>query len=89
MAFEALLEEYERRRAKALAMGGEDKIAKRKARGQLNARERVAALVDAGSFIETGLFGPRASHPEQADETACDGKIAGLPRSTVVTSAWW
>ncbi|MCC6535052.1 MAG: methylmalonyl-CoA carboxyltransferase [Burkholderiales bacterium] len=80
MAFEALLEEYERRRAKALAMGGEDKLARRKARGQLNARERVAALVDAGSFIESGLFGTSGVYPEEADETACDGKIAGFAK---------
>jgi acetyl-CoA carboxylase carboxyltransferase component len=80
MAFEALLEEYERRRAKALAMGGEDKIAKRGARGQLNARERIAALADPGSFIESGLFGTSGVYPEEADETACDGKIAGFAR---------
>jgi acetyl-CoA carboxylase carboxyltransferase component len=80
MAFEALLEEYERRRAKALAMGGEDKIAKRRARGQLNARERIAALADPGSFIESGLFGTSGVYPEEADETACDGKIAGFAR---------
>ena len=80
MAFEALLEEYKRRRAKALAMGGEDKIAKRRARGQLNARERIAALADPGSFIESGLFGTSGVYPEEADETACDGKIAGFAR---------
>jgi len=80
MAFEALMEEYERRRAKALAMGGEDKLAKRKARGQLNARERITSLVDDGSFIESGLFGTSGIYPEQADETACDGKIAGFAR---------
>jgi len=80
MAFEALMEEYERRRAKALAMGGEDKLARRKKRGQLNARERVTALVDEGSFIESGLFGTSGVYPEEADETACDGKIAGFAK---------
>ena len=52
MTFEALLAEYEARRAKALAMGGPEKLAKRKQAGQLNARERIACLVDADSFIE-------------------------------------
>ncbi len=80
MAFEALLEEYERRRSKALAMGGEDKIGKRKARGQLNARERVEALVDPGSFIESGLFGTSSVYPEDADATACDGKVTGFAK---------
>ena len=42
MGYEALLEEYEARRAKALAGGGEDKYAKRKAAGVWTARERIA-----------------------------------------------
>jgi len=80
MAFEALLAEYEARRAKALAMGGPEKLAKRKQAGQLNARERLALLIDPGSFIETGLFGTSGVYPEQADETPTDGKIAGYGR---------
>ena len=61
MAFEALLAEYEARRAKALAGGGADKYAKRTAKGILNARERIAKLVDAESFIEKGSASQRAS----------------------------
>jgi acetyl-CoA carboxylase carboxyltransferase component len=37
-------------------MGGEAKLAERRARGRLNARERVGLLVDAGSWQETGIF---------------------------------
>jgi len=80
MAFEALLEEYEARRAKALAGGGAEKYAKRKAAGMWNARERIAYLVDQGSFIESGLFGSSGVYPEQADETQTDGKLAGYGR---------
>ena len=80
MAFEKLLEEYEARRARALGMGGADKLARRKKAGQLNARERIAALVDAGSFIESGLFGASGVYPEQEAETQTDGKIAGFAR---------
>ena len=80
MAFEKLLEEYATRRAKALGMGGPDKLARRKQAGQLNARERVASLVDQGSFIESGLFGTSGVYPEQADETPADGKIAGFAK---------
>jgi methylmalonyl-CoA decarboxylase subunit alpha len=80
MAFEALLEEYEARRAKALAGGGEDKYAKRKAKGVWNARERIAALLDPDTFIESGLFGSSGVYPEQADETQTDGKLAGYGR---------
>ncbi len=80
MALEALLAEYEARRAKALAGGGADKYAKRSAKGILNARERIAKLVDAESFIESGLFGTSGVYPEQADETPTDGKIAGYAK---------
>ena len=80
MAFEALLKEYEARRAKALVGGGEDKYAKRTAAGMLNARERIARLLDPDSFIESGLFGSSGVYPEQADETRTDGKLAGYGR---------
>lgn len=80
MAFEALLAEYEARRAKALAGGGAAKYAKRKAAGTWNARERIAYLIDEGTFIESGLFGSSGVYPEQADETQTDGKLAGYGR---------
>src|ERR671938_645806 len=78
MSFEALLREYEARRAKALAGGGEEKYAKRTAAGVLNARERIDLLLDKDSFIESGLFGSSGVYPEQVDETQTDGKIAGF-----------
>jgi acetyl-CoA carboxylase carboxyltransferase component len=80
MSYEALLQEYEARRAKALAGGGEDKYARRTAAGTWNARERIAYLLDKDSFIESGLFGSSGVYPEQADETQTDGKIAGFGR---------
>ena len=80
MAFEALLAEYEARRAKALAGGGAEKYAKRTAAGIWNARERIAYLVDKGSFIESGLFGASGVYPEEADETQTDGKLAGYAK---------
>jgi acetyl-CoA carboxylase carboxyltransferase component len=77
MAYENLLAEYEARRAKALAGGGKEKYAKRKAAGTWNARERIAYLADQGTFLESGLFGASGVYPEQADETQTDGKLAG------------
>jgi acetyl-CoA carboxylase carboxyltransferase component len=77
MAFETLLEEYEKRRARALAMGGPEKLARRKKAGALNARERIERLFDPGTFLESGLFGASGVYPEEADETLTDGKIAG------------
>jgi acetyl-CoA carboxylase carboxyltransferase component len=80
MAYETLLAEYAARRAKALAGGGADKYAKRTAAGTWNARERIAYLVDKGSFLESGLFGASGVYPEQADETQTDGKLAGYAK---------
>ena len=77
MAFETLLEEYEARRAKALAGGGAEKYAKRTAAGTWNARERIDYLIDKGTFLESGLFGSSGVYPEQEDETQTDGKLAG------------
>src|SRR5262249_61509527 len=77
MPFETLIAEYEKRRAKALGMGGPEKLAKRKKAGVLNARERVERLFDRGTFLESGLFGASGVYPDEADETLTDGKIAG------------
>ena len=76
MANHELISELEKRRQKALAMGGAEKLAKRKAQGHLNARERLDVLLDPGTFVESGLFA--TSHrPEVTDRTPADGKIAG------------
>ena len=76
--FDELDREYAARRAKALAMGGEEKIARRRAAGVLNARERIDRLFDSDSFIESGLFTTSSSNPADRDKSACDGKIAGF-----------
>lgn len=79
MAFEKEIGELERRRSKALAMGGEAKLARRREEGVLNARERLDGLLDEGSFLESGLLA--VSHrPEMRDKTPADGKIAGFGR---------
>jgi acetyl-CoA carboxylase carboxyltransferase component len=79
MPFENELAQFEARRARALAMGGERKLAERKAQGVLNARERIDALADAGSFLEAGLFAT-APMPEVRDKSPADGKITGFAK---------
>ncbi len=44
--------------------------------GQLTPRERIAALVDDGSFLEIGAFA-KSQHREVAEETPADGVITG------------
>jgi len=70
-------DQYETRRARALAMGGPEKLARRKAQGVLNVRERVERLLDPGTFIESGLFGASPAEPERSP---ADGKVAGFGR---------
>jgi acetyl-CoA carboxylase carboxyltransferase component len=79
MAFEDLLKDLKDRTAEALAMGGPEKLAKRKAEGVLNARERIDYLLDEDSFIESGRFA-RSVRPEVKHKTPADGKIAGFGR---------
>lgn len=79
MAFEETIAEHQRRRAKALGMGGPERLARRKARGVLNARERLDLLLDPGSFSESGLYAT-SIRPEMRDRTPADGKIAGFGR---------
>ena len=79
MAFDELHAEYKARRAKALGMGGEAKLERRRNAGVLNARERIDHLLDAGTFIESGLFAT-SLYPDDKDRTPADGKITGYGR---------
>jgi methylmalonyl-CoA decarboxylase subunit alpha len=76
MAHEDKIAELERRRAKALAMGGERKLEARRNAGVLNARERLDYLLDDGSFLEAGLHA-YSIRPETREKSPADGKIAG------------
>jgi methylmalonyl-CoA decarboxylase subunit alpha len=77
MPFEEIVADYQARRAKALAMGSPESLAKRRADGHLNARERLDRLLDPGSFVESGLFA-MSIRPEVRDRTPADGKVAGF-----------
>lgn len=72
------ISELHSRTKQALAMGGAEKLERRKAAGLLNARERIDHFVDAGSYIETGMLGVSSVIPEDQSTTPADGKIAGF-----------
>jgi acetyl-CoA carboxylase carboxyltransferase component len=78
-ALSDLTEQLHRRRERALAGGGEEKIAKQHERGKLTARERIALLVDEGSFVEMGLHGrPHfAQRAMDGVDAPADGVITG------------
>ena len=79
MSQDDLLHELNERTAKVLGMGGADKLAKRKAEGHLNARERIDYLIDEDSFFESGMFAV-GIRPEVRHKTPADGKVAGFAR---------
>jgi len=77
MSWKPELDDLERRRQLACQLGGADKVARHKASGKLTVRERIAALVDAGSFEE---IGSTAGFPEYDAE----GRLVALTPANVV-----
>lgn len=75
-----LLDELRQRRAEAEACGGAEKLAKRHAKGQLSARERVGVLFDVDSFEEAGMHVNHAAHGAGFDGKRMpgDGVITGV-----------
>lgn len=65
------LQELQQRRRLAARMGGEDAVARHKARGRHTARERIAQLLDDGSFRELGRITGRGRYDE-------DGRLLDL-----------
>lgn len=78
MAHEEMLAELDRRRHAARKMGGEEKIAKRRKRGQLSAEERLSVLIDKDSFLEVGLLGASGVFEADIPHTPRDGKLTGF-----------
>jgi methylmalonyl-CoA carboxyltransferase large subunit len=71
--------ELRKKREHLQAGGGKERLAKHKEQGKLTARERIDALVDAGSFEEIGLF---AQHRQTqfglaGKEIPADGVVTG------------
>src|SRR6201998_957685 len=63
------LEDLDRRRQHALAMGGPERLDKHRNKGKLDARARVERLLDPGSFREIGTL--------VGGEIAADGLVVG------------
>jgi methylmalonyl-CoA carboxyltransferase large subunit len=76
---EQRIKQLRRKREKVMHGGGADKLDKHRASGKLTARERVDALVDPGSFMETGLFAQHraTSFGLAGKELAADGVVTG------------
>ncbi len=67
--WDATLADLQRRRDRSTAMGGADRLAAHHAKGKLDARARVAHLLDDGSFREIGTL--------VGGDVPADGIVAG------------
>ncbi len=77
MGMKEALAELQRRRAASVAMGGEDRVSRKHAMGQVTARERVEKLLDRGTFFEIGMLN-HSDVPGMEQKTPSDGKICGF-----------
>jgi len=62
MTWDSEIEELRRRQALAERMGGTEKVRRQHERGKMDARARIAALVDPGSFREIGKIAGRGQY---------------------------
>lgn len=67
MSWEKSIEELRMRERLAESMGGEEPVARQRSRGKLTVRERVAFLVDPGSFHEIGKIAGIATYNENEE----------------------
>ena len=77
MTWQPEIEELRRREAMAEAMGGAEKVARQHGRGKLDARQRIAGLVDAGSFREIGKIAGTGTY-------AADGSLLDRAASNLI-----
>ncbi len=77
MTWQPELDELGRRHELAERMGGPDKIARQHDNGRLTVRERLAALLDAGTFAEIGALAGKA-------EYSADGELVSFMAANFV-----
>lgn len=87
MGWKAAIEELRLRETQAQAMGGPEKVRRQHDNGKLTVRERVDALLDAGSFHEIGALAGKAEYDDEgrllafrpANFVMGRGRIGGRP----------
>jgi acetyl-CoA carboxylase carboxyltransferase component len=78
MTWQPELDELRRREELARQMGGAERVERQHAAGKLTVRERVARLLDADTFHETGALAGKGDYHEE-------GALTGfLPANAVV-----
>ncbi|MFC7689814.1 hypothetical protein ACFQY5_09495 [Paeniroseomonas aquatica] len=89
MVWQAELDELRQREALAREMGGADKVKRQHDGGRLTVRERVQALVDPGSFHETGAIAGKARYDaaNRLEEFTPPTASSAAPPS--MAGRWW
>lgn len=77
MSWKREIEELRAREQFAEQMGGAEKVARQHGRGKMDARARIAALVDPGSFREIGKIAGKGSYDDA-------GNLTGLSPSNLI-----
>ena len=77
MSWEKEVGELGQRRVMAEKMGGEEKVARQHSRGKMDARARLAGIVDEGSFREIGKIAGRGRY-------GADGELEDLAASNFI-----
>lgn len=67
MTWKPELEELAERQRLAEKMGGAEKVSRQHGRGKLDARARIAGIVDEGSFREVGKIAGRGTYNDKAE----------------------
>lgn len=76
MSWQPEIDEIVRRRALAEALGGAERLERQRREGRLTIRERIARLVDSGSFQEVGRLTGNAAY--------VNGKLQGIVPASYV-----
>ncbi|MDD5287622.1 MAG: acyl-CoA carboxylase subunit beta [Dehalococcoidales bacterium] len=70
------LSDLKERRQKITEMGSKERLAAQEKKGKLSARARIAALLDKGTFNETGMFA-RSRNNGSYEDVPADGVVTG------------
>ena len=82
MSWKKEVGELGQRRAMAEKMGGEEKVARQHSRGKMDARARLAGIVEPGSFLEIGKIAGRGKY-------GADGKPLHPEKYCACTFPWY
>src|SRR5437879_4979321 len=73
-----LVDDLEQRREQALALGGEELVARQHSLGKLTVRERLDRLLDRGTWVEYGMLADSMDSAYEGRYLAADGAVTGV-----------